>query len=107
MWETIEYERVHGYEHRAPKSRKQQKKNQIETTGLEKTLCLIKINSDTGDAMLDKKDSNYVSESLSNDATKTVQLPNSTNKSNTLQFFKIRTQSFDESKHNTNTNITK
>jgi putative phage-type endonuclease len=107
LWETIEYERVHGYEHRAPKSRKQQKKNQIETTGLEKTLCLIKINSDTGDAMLDKKDSNYVSESLSNDATKTVQLPNSTNKSNTLQFFKIRTQSFDESKHNTNTNITK
>jgi len=110
LWKTVEYERLHGYEHRAPKSSKKQTKNQIESNTLNKSICLIKINSDTGDAMLDKE-SEYVSEpipiSISSNATKTVQISSTTNtnpntnpvnKPNTFQFFKIRTQSFDESK---------
>jgi len=87
LWKTVEYERVHGYEHRAPKSNKKQTKNRIENTDLEKPLCLIKINSDTGEAMLDK-------ETISNNTIKTVQLvvsnSNSIHKPNT----------FDESKYN-------
>ena len=114
LWKTVEYERVNGYAHRAPKSSKKQTKNPIETTVSNKSICLIKINSHTGDAMLDKE-SEYVSEPIliSTNATKTVQISTTTNtntntntnpvnKPNTLQFFKIRTQSFDESKNNTN-----
>jgi putative phage-type endonuclease len=110
LWKTVEYERVHGYTHRAPKSSKKQTKNRIEPTVSNKSICLIKINSHTGDAMLDKE-SEYVSEPIpiSTNATKTVQISSTTNpntnpvnKPNTLQFFKIRTQSFDESKNNTN-----
>ena len=111
LWKTVEYERIHGYAHRAPKSNKKQTKNIVDPTTSSKSICLIKINSDTGDAMLDKE-SEYVSEQIpiSNNATKTVQISSTTNpnttpthRPNTLQFFKIRTQSFDESKNNTNT----
>jgi len=105
LWKTVEYERVHGYAHRAPKSSKKQTKNHIEPSTTSKSICLIKINYDSGDAVLDK-DSEYVSEPISNDATKKVQIfpsnSNITHRPNTLQFFKIRTQSFDESKNNTN-----
>uniref|UniRef100_A0A6C0EES6 YqaJ viral recombinase domain-containing protein n=1 Tax=viral metagenome TaxID=1070528 RepID=A0A6C0EES6_9ZZZZ len=105
LWKTVEYERVHGYAHRAPKSSKKQTKNRIETTTSNKSICLIKINSDTGDVDFDQNNSiTKESDAISNDATKTVQLSNSplTHKPNIMQFFKIRTQSFDESKHNTN-----
>ena len=109
LWKTVEYERVHGYEHRAPKSSKKQTKHRVEPTVSNKSICLIKINSDTGDVELDPN--NLIktdSESISNDTIKTVQIsnsnhnPNPPNKPNTLQFFKIRTQSFDESKYDTN-----
>lgn len=91
LWKTVEYERVHGYEHRAPKSNKKQTKNRIENTDLEKPLCLIKINSDTGEAMLDK-------ETISNNTIKTVQLvvSNSNSKSNSIH----KPNTFDESKYN-------
>jgi hypothetical protein len=110
LWKTVEYERVHGYEHRAPKSNKKQTKNRLEPTASNKSICLIKINSDTGDVELEQNNLQHNSEIISNDTTKTVQLsnlnpksnPNPTYKPNTLQFFKIRTQSFDESKHDTN-----
>ena len=107
LWKTIEYERVHGYEHRAPKSSKKQTKNRVEPTTSNKSICLIKINSDTGD--VDFEHSNSIKTELdttSDGITKTVQLSNltsnPTHKPNTLQFFKIRTQSFDESKYDTN-----
>lgn len=112
LWKTVEYERVHGYEHRAPKANKKQTKNRVESTTSNKSICLIKINSDTGDVELDSNNLQHNSESISNDTTKTVVIsspnvnpypyPNPTHKPNTLQFFKIRTQSFDESKHDTN-----
>lgn len=113
LWKTVEYERVHGYEHRAPKSNKKQTKNRVEPTTSNKSICLIKINSDTGDVELDQNNSIKTdSESISNDTIKTVVIsnstvkpypyPNPTHKPNTLQFFKIRTQSFDESKHDKN-----
>jgi putative phage-type endonuclease len=105
LWKTVEYERVHGYEHRAPKSSKKQTKHICEHSASNKSICLIKINSHTGDVDFDQNNSiTKESEAISNDMTKTVQLSNSplTHKPNTLQFFKIRTQSFDESKHNTN-----
>jgi hypothetical protein len=62
---------------------------------------------------LDQNNLQHNSEIISNDTTKTVLIsnptpnhntklnPNPTHKPNTLQFFKIRTQSFDESKHDT------
>jgi hypothetical protein len=104
LWKTVEYERIHGYQHRAPKSNKKQAKNRIEPTASGKSICLIKINSDTGDVELDQNNLESTSEPLSTDTTKTVRIlaPNPTYKPNTLQFFKIRTQSFDESKHDTN-----
>ena len=68
---------------------------------------LIKINSDTGDVDFDHSNSIKTESGPTSDSiTKTVQLSNltsnPTNKPNTLQFFKIRTQSFDESKYDTN-----
>jgi hypothetical protein len=113
LWKTVEYERIHGYQHRAPKSSKKQTKNHIEPSTTSKSICLIKLNSDTGDVNFDqnnliKKDSE--SNPTTIDTIKTVQIsnpnpypyPNQTHKPNTLQFFKIRTQSFDESKYDKN-----
>ena len=107
LWKTVEYERVHGYEHRAPKSSKKLIKNHVESTTSNKPICLIKINSDTGDVDFDHSNSIKTESGPTSDSiTKTVQLSNltsnPTNKPNTLQFFKIRTQSFDESKYDTN-----
>jgi putative phage-type endonuclease len=106
LWKTVEYERIHGYEHRAPKSSKKQTKSRVEPTTSDKSICLIKINSDTGDVDLYQNNLESKSEPISNDTTKTVQIsisnPTTTNKPSALQFFKIRTQSFDESKHEAN-----
>ena len=85
LWKIVEYERVHGYEHRAPKSSKKQTKNRVEPTTSNKSICLIKINSNTGDVELDQNNS---SEPISTDTIKikTVQIsnpnhnPNPTNK---------------------------
>jgi len=107
LWKTVEYERIHGYQHRAPKSNKKQTKNYIENKP-EKSICLIKLNSDTGDVVLGENNSIKTdSISISNDTVKTIQIANAnpTHKTNISHFFKIRTQSFDESKlNNTNTN---
>jgi hypothetical protein len=103
LWKTVEYERVHGYQHRAPKSNKKHAKNRIETNSSEKSICLIKLNSETGDVELDQNNSIKTdSVSISNDTVKTIQIANAnpTHKTNISHFFKIRTQSFDESKHN-------
>jgi putative phage-type endonuclease len=103
LWKTVEYERVHGYQHRAPKSNKKQTKNRAESIASEKSICLIKLNSETGDVELDQNNSIKTdSVSISNDTVKTIQIANTnpTHKTNISHFFKIRTQSFDESKHN-------
>jgi len=90
LWKTIEYERIHGYEHRAPKTSKKQFKNISDST-MKKPICLIKLDSETGNV-------DY-SESTKN-TTNTKNTKNTTNTTNISKFFKIRTQSFDESKIN-------
>ena len=108
LWKTVEYERIHGYQHRAPKSNKKQTKNYIHPSTTSSSICLIKLNSDTGNVELDENNSIKTdSVSISNDTVKTIQIANAnanpTHKTNISHFFKIRTQSFDESKlHNTN-----
>ena len=57
LWKTVEYERVHGYQHRAPRSNKKQTKNYIEPSSTSKSICLIKLNSDTGDVELGENNS--------------------------------------------------
>lgn len=107
LWKTVEYERVHGYQHRAPRSNKKQTKNYIESSTTSKSICLIKLNSDTGEVELGQNNSIKTdSISISNDRVKSVQIANANpkHKTNISHFFKIRTQSFDESKLN-NTNL--
>lgn len=100
LWKTVEYERVHGYQHRAPRSNKKQTKNYIESSTTCKSICLIKLNYETGDVNLHKEHSIDIDA----DAKKTITLAE--HKTNISHFFKIRTQSFDESKlSNTNTNF--
>jgi len=100
IWKTIEYERIHGYEHRAPKSNKKPAKNFVENNA-NNSKCLLHINIDTGDVKLDIESNNSYNNSihLSNkvDSISDNTLTAATN-TNIQHFFKIRTQSFDESK---------
>lgn len=92
IWKTIEYERIHGYEHRAPNKKNKKIENKTENndmTTLSNSKCLLHVNIETGDVVIDTTKEEENTQTITND--------------NILHFFKIRTQSFDESKkENTN-----
>lgn len=53
VWKTIEYERVHGYQHRAPVKRTNKTNNQPENEG--QSSCLISLDKDTGQVSINKQ----------------------------------------------------
>ena len=75
IWKTIEYEREHGYEHRAPVKR--EKKNTLLQNSEHKSKCLINV----------KQVSNVEDGSYNNISIPETQID---------KFKKIRTESFDE-----------
>jgi len=96
IWKTIEYERIHGYEHRAPS--KKNKTDNINDSSKTNYKCLLQIDTDTGDVTLSTSNSETIN-LISNDDVATT---TTTTNNNILQFFKIRTQSFDEIKYEKN-----
>ena len=97
IWKTIEYERIHGYEHRAPtkKNKKESDKGKYKTkTDDINSNCLLQIDADTGDVTI--LSSHTESNSVVYNNVNNVQ-PSTNN--TILHFFKVRTQSFDESKN--------
>ena len=117
IWKTIEYERIHGYEHRAPskKSKKEYDKNKtdnINDSSKTNYKCLLQIDTYTGDVTIAQSiNQETINQETINQETinqETINLisndtlPTTTTNSNILQFFKIRTQSFDEIKNENN-----
>jgi hypothetical protein len=98
IWKTIEHERIHGYEHRAPNKKNKKNDNKSDTNDILSTptyKCLLQIDADTGDVTITS--SNTESNPIIYNNENNV-INNQTTNNNILQFFKIRTQSFDESK---------
>ena len=83
IWETIEKERISGYEHRKPNKRI---KKETTNTIVDEQQVLIHIDKETGEVVCNTN--------LENNNT-------NTNTNNTIEpFFRIRTESIDEAKNN-------
>ena len=83
IWETIEKERISGYEHRKPNKRI---KKETTNTIVDEQQVLIHIDKETGEVVCNNN--------LENNNT-------NTNTNNTIEpFFRIRTESIDEAKNN-------
>jgi hypothetical protein len=96
IWKTIEYERINGYEHRAPNKKNKKIDNKSDKIEIDNSKCLLQVNMDTGDVTINHTAPNLDS-SMERNKEEDMNFNPPTN-NNILQFFKIRTQSFDESK---------
>jgi hypothetical protein len=63
LWDTIEKERVSGYEHRAP-NRKQKRENVVDLTTKPSGGCLLQFNKETGKITVIKKEIEQTNNSI-------------------------------------------